>query len=223
MLLDNFVTLTNLSDAYLLNEPTDKRALARILAHFSLLMLGVDALTPAIAERVWGQDNDVHQNLGGQSGDLAIICCQLILLACMANNAFHLCLNTSIKEKNMITPKALKYAPQGVRDILLLVKDNASAIYVHKPLPSGKDHIQKLQHNLRQHRLYPISSTFYNFEDTIVHWYHDLLLEGTNSTDSTGEENHIFAAYGLTPLNDTAKSPLYLSCTTSLSHLWILF
>jgi hypothetical protein len=38
----------------------------------------------------------------------------------------------------------------------------------------------------------------------IFHWYRDLLLEGTNSTGSTGEENHIFAAYGLTPLKVTA-------------------
>ncbi len=44
-----------------------------------------------------------------------------------------------------------------------------------------KDHIQKLQLHLRQHRLSPISSTFYNFEDMIVHWYRDLLLEGINS------------------------------------------
>jgi hypothetical protein len=38
----------------------------------------------------------------------------------------------------------------------------------------------------------------------IVHWYRDLLLEGINFTDSTGEENHIFQAYGITPLKDTA-------------------
>jgi hypothetical protein len=110
-----------------------------------------------------------------------------------------------LRRENIITPEALKYAPQGVRVILLLIKENTSAIYVREPLPSGKDLIQKLQHNLRQHRLSPISSTLKSFEDTIVQWYRDLLLEGTNSTDSTGEENHIFAAYyGLTPLKDTA-------------------
>ncbi len=91
-----------------------------------------------------------------------------------------------------------------VCDILLLIKVNNSAIYVREPLPSGKDCIQQLQHNLRQHRLSPKSSTFYNFEDTIVHWYRDLLLEGISSTNSTGKENHLFAAYGLTPLKDTA-------------------
>jgi hypothetical protein len=60
MLIDDFVTLTNLAAVYLLNEPTDKRALAHILAHFSLLMLGADALTPTIVERVWGQDDVVR-------------------------------------------------------------------------------------------------------------------------------------------------------------------
>ena len=122
----------------------------------------------------------------------------------MANNTFHLWLNTSFEEKNIITSEAIKYAPQGVCDILLLIKGNTSAIDVRETLPSVKDCIQKLQHNLRQHRLSPISSTFYSFEDTIVHWYRDLLLEGTNSTDSTGEEKLIFEAYGLTPLKDTA-------------------
>jgi hypothetical protein len=203
MFLDDFVTLTNLAAVYLLDEPTDKHALACILARFSLLMLGTDALTP-IVEHVWGQDNVVRQQLGGPRGNLAIICRHLILLACVANNTFHLWLNTSFERKTIITPEALKHVPQGACDILLLVKDNFSAIYVREPLPSGNDRIQKLQHNLRQHRLSPKTSMFYNFEDTTVHWYHDLLLKGINSTDSTGEENHLFAAYGLTPLKDTA-------------------
>ncbi len=60
MLLDDFVTLTNLAAVYLLDEPTDMHALAHIMARFSLLMLGADALsTPAIVERVWGQDDVV--------------------------------------------------------------------------------------------------------------------------------------------------------------------
>ncbi len=201
------VTLTNLDADYLLAKPTDKRALACILARFSLLMLGADALTPAIIEQLWGQDNTVQQCLGGPRGDLAIISCRLILLACVANNAFHLWLNISSEGRTIITMEALQHVPQGVRDILLLVKDNTSAIYARKPLPSGKDCIHKLQHNLRQHCLPPIwtiSSTFYKIEDMIAHWYCDLLFNGINSTNSTGEENHLFVAYGLTPLKRTA-------------------
>jgi hypothetical protein len=95
-----FVTLTNLAAVYLLDEPTHKRArVAHILARFSLL------------EHVWGQDDAVCQNLCGLRGDLAIIRCRLTSLACVANNAFHLWLNTSFEEKNIITPEALKYAP----------------------------------------------------------------------------------------------------------------
>jgi len=59
-----------------------------------------------------------------------------------------------------------------------------AAVYVREPLPSGQDRIDILQKNLRQN-------------DIIVGWYRDLLLSGNHSTDSTGMENHLFAAYGL--------------------------
>ena len=50
--------------------------------------------------------------------------------------------------------------------------------------------------NLCQDLLNPQSS---NFEDIIDGWYHDLLLGGNHSTDSTGLDNYISAAYGLYP------------------------
>ena len=53
-----------------------------------------------------------------------------------------------------------------------------------------------LQHNLQQNTLNPLSS---NFQDMIVIWYCDLLLGGYKSTDTTGLDNQIFAAYGLYP------------------------
>ena len=67
----------------------------------------------------------------------------------------------------------------------------AAAIYVREPLPSGQDRINVLQNNLRQ-KLHDPSS--FNFNDIIVGWYRDLLLSGNHSTDSTGVENHLFAA-----------------------------
>jgi hypothetical protein len=69
-----------------------------------------------------------------------------------------------------------------------------------------------------KHQLSPISSTFYNSEDTIVHWYRDLLLDSRHSTGSTGEENYLFVAYGLTPLNNSASTNS-IYCTTTLSLL----
>jgi hypothetical protein len=46
---------------------------SRILARFSLLVMGADALAPAIVEWIWGQDDVVRRNLGNPRGDLAII------------------------------------------------------------------------------------------------------------------------------------------------------
>jgi len=94
MLLEDFVVITNLTAAFALDEPNDRRTLARRLARFSLLLLGADALTPNIIARVWGENEVVRRNLGGPRGDLAIIRCRLISLASVANNTFHLWLNT---------------------------------------------------------------------------------------------------------------------------------
>jgi hypothetical protein len=120
--------------------------------------------------------------------NLAIICCQLILLACVANNTFHLWLSTSFGNRNIITVEALQHVQQGISTMLLLVQEHTSAIYDCKPLPSGWDCIQKLQHNFGQHHPSPISSIFYNFENTTVHWYCDLILDGRNPLTSPGRK-----------------------------------
>jgi hypothetical protein len=85
MLLEDFVSLLNLTAVFPLNESSDRKALARILARFSILLLGVDALTPTIVDQVWGQNRVVCKKLGGPCGNLALICRQLISLACVAN------------------------------------------------------------------------------------------------------------------------------------------
>jgi hypothetical protein len=48
MLLKDFVTISNLTAVFALNEPDDRRALARLLARFSLFLLGAEALTSKI-------------------------------------------------------------------------------------------------------------------------------------------------------------------------------
>jgi hypothetical protein len=132
--LNDFVTLTNLNAVLLLDESTDKHAITQITAYFSLLMLGADALTPTIIEQVWGQVNVVRHNLGGPKGDLDIICHCLILLAWVANNTFHLWLNTSFGNANFITTEALQHVLPGIHDIFLPVKEHTSTINVCKPL-----------------------------------------------------------------------------------------
>ena len=194
MLLEDFVVISNLTAFFALDEPDGKRTLACRLARFSLLLLGADALTPKIVARVWGENEVVRQNLGGPRGDLALVRRRLISLASVANNTFHLWLTTTINGNVIISPDALQHLPPGVRDIFHLISLKDAAIYVREPLHSGRDRIHILRNNLRQNPHNPISS---NFEDIIVKWYRDLLLKCNHSTDSTGVDNHIFAAYGL--------------------------
>ena len=137
---------------------------SRILARLSLLVMGADALAPAIVEWIWGQDDVVRRNLGNPRGDLAII-----------QFCWHVWLTTTTPSicgspppfggVNIIMTEALQHVLSGIHDFLLLVQETTSTIYVGEPLPPGKDIIQKLQHNLQQHQLSPISYTFYNFED----------------------------------------------------------
>ena len=159
-----------------------------------ILLLGADALTPTIIQKVWGENDVVQRNLGGPHGDLAIIQRRLISHACVANNILHLWLTTTFNGHTIIPLDSLKYIPPGARDILQLVRRNDAAIYVREPLPSGQDRICILLQNLRQHPTNPISS---NFDDIVISWYRDLLCNGDSSTDKTGVKNHISAAFGL--------------------------
>ena len=158
MLLEDFVSLANLTAVFALNKPTERKMLARILARFAIRLLGVDTLTPTIIQTVWGENDAVQRNLGGPCGDLVIIQCRLISHACVANNVFHLWLTTTFNGHTIIPPDSLKYIPPGARNILQLVRHNDAAIYVREPLQSGQDRIHILLRNLRQHPTNPISS-----------------------------------------------------------------
>ena len=104
----------------------------------------------------------MRQNLGGPRGDLAIIRCRLISLAYVANNTFHLWLNTSFEEKNIIAPEALKHAPQGVRDIL----ENRVSV------PMWCKHIQYISQKHENFRYWPNKS-------------HDVTIETPTNHSST--------------------------------------
>jgi hypothetical protein len=197
LLLCDYVVLTNLTAVFALNETSDSRGLAQILACFSLLMLGAKALTQRIIERVWGSNPIVRKNLGDSQGNLALTRQRLISMAVVANNTFQLWLTMYFNKATMVVPsECLAHVPPGVRDILQLVKSDASAIYVRKPLPAGQDCIDILLHNLWSSSIDPTSI---NFEDIVVSWYSDLLLDYDQATDETGVDNQIFHAYGLIP------------------------
>ncbi len=69
-------------------------------------------------------------------------------------------------------------------------------IIYRKPLPTGQDCIDILLHNLRSSSINPTSI---NFEDIVVSWYSDLLLDYDQATNETGVDNQIFHTYGLIP------------------------
>ena len=159
-------------------------------------MLGSKALTPRIVERVWGSNPVVQRNLGGTRGDLALTRRRLISMAIVANITFHLWLTMLFNGNTIVPHESLTHVPPGVRDILTLVGNNTSAIYVREPLPDGQDHIDILLNNLRSSSVDPSSLTF---EDIIVSWFSDLLLGCNQANDDTGVDNQIFQAYGLLP------------------------
>jgi hypothetical protein len=160
-------------------------------------MLGAKALTPKFIEQVWGTNPIIQKNLGGSRGDLALTQHSLISMAVVANNTLQLWLTTYFyKATKIVTPESLHHILPVVQDILQLVEDNAPAIYVPKPIPTGQDCIDTLLHNLRSSSIDPTSI---NFEDTIVCWYLDLQLGCDQATDQTGVDNQCFITYGLTP------------------------
>ena len=162
-LLCDFVCLTNLSAFFRLNEEGTKRDIVRILARFSLLMLGAEALTPRIVERVSGSNPIIRWNLGGTRGDLALIRRRLISLAVIANNTFYLWPTTSFNGTVIIPPEGLAHVPPGIRDILTIVRNATSAIYVHKPLDE-QDRINILLDSLQSS---PIDPSSLSFEDIV--------------------------------------------------------
>jgi hypothetical protein len=127
-------------------------------------MFGAEALTPRIVERVWGSNPIARRNLGGTRGDLALIRRRLISLAVIANNTFYLWPTTSFNGTVIIPPEGLAHVPPGVRDILTIVRNATSAIYVHKPLHDGQDRINILLDSLRSS---PIDPSLLSFEDIV--------------------------------------------------------
>ena len=93
----------------------------------------------------------------------------------------------------IIPPEGLIHAPTGIRDILTIVGNAASAIYVREPLPAGQDRINILLDNT-----VTVDPPSLTFEDIVVSWFSDLLLGGSQATDETGVDNRIFQAV-LTP------------------------
>jgi hypothetical protein len=101
---------------------------------------------------------------------------------------FHLWLTTLFNDTMIIPPEDLVHVPPGIRDILTIVRNTASAIYVHEPLHDGQNRIDILRDNLRSSTTDPPSLSF---EDIVVSWFKDLLLDDSQANDETGVNNRL--------------------------------
>jgi hypothetical protein len=114
MLLADYVTITNLHPVIGSEIAGDRRALARTLARCTLLLLGSDALTPSIIQRVWGANDTVRKNLGGPCGDLVLIRQCLILLSKVTINMYHLWATIDFDNTCIINDDAIHCHPPGL-------------------------------------------------------------------------------------------------------------
>jgi hypothetical protein len=207
MLLADYVTITNLHPVIGSEITGDRRALARTLARCTLLLLGSDALTLSIIQRVWGANDTVRKNLGGPRGNLALIRRHLISLSKVTINMYHLWATIDFNNTRIINDDALRCHPPGLRSIIQTLKDLTTAEYVRAPLAPGTTRINILLTNLKHNTIDPSSI---NFEDTVVSWYSDLLLHRHTATDITGIGNGIFQAFDVTH-STSHTSQIYMS------------
>jgi hypothetical protein len=118
MLLADFPTITNLHPVIHNEIADDQQALACALACCTLLLLGSDALTPSIIQRVWGANDAIRKSLGGPCGDLALIQRCLVLLSKIAINTYHLWATTNFDNARIINDDTLRCHPPGLRSII---------------------------------------------------------------------------------------------------------
>ena len=70
--------------------PGNLMDMATILARITLLLIGADACTPHIIDRVWGADETARLALGGPRGDLSLIRRRILTHQKVAINTVHI-------------------------------------------------------------------------------------------------------------------------------------
>jgi hypothetical protein len=111
MLLANFAMITNLHPVIHNTIANNQQAFTCALAPCTLLLLGSDALTPPIIQRVWGANDTIQKTLGRPRGDLAFIQRHLVLLSNIAINTEHLWATTDFDNACIINNDALHCHP----------------------------------------------------------------------------------------------------------------
>jgi hypothetical protein len=175
------------------STPSNLTDIAKILARLTLLLVGADACTPYIIDKVWGEDENARQTLGGPCGDLSLIHRRILTHQKVAINTVHIWLTNPQTPVLPPQSEAFKLLPCTVQQLLLDCSNKK--VFVCKPVPSGARSIQRLTDNLQN---YIIPNTT-PFEHKAIRWYSDLLLGRDRADDMTGFDNGIIVAFGMCP------------------------
>jgi hypothetical protein len=190
----NYFTGSSSNNPEPISLPGDRSDMARILARFTLLLVGTNACTPHIIQSVWGSDDETRMALGGPRGDLSLIRRRLLTLSKIAINTIYIWMTDPDTPIFAADSPTFRLLPPTFKQLLIQTHDKI--VYARQPILSGEESTVMLTNNLRAH-IHPDNSLF---EEKAIQWYKDLLLNQEEELDDTiGFENGILIAYGMTP------------------------
>jgi hypothetical protein len=129
--------------------PGDRSDMARILARFTLFLIGTDAITPRILNSVWGADNEAKIALGRPRGDLSLIRWHVLTLSKFAINTIHMWMTDPDTPILADTLPTFQKLPPTFKQLLLHTKEKV--VYAREPVPSGRELTKLFSDNLRAH------------------------------------------------------------------------
>ncbi len=162
--------------ANLYSAPSDLTDIVKILTRLKVLLVGADAYTPYVINKVWGEDDTVRQALGGPRGNISLICRRIPTHQKVAINTVHIWLTNPLTPILPPQSEAFKLLPRTVQQLLLDCSNKR--VFAHKLVPSGTRSIQRLTTNLKSY----IIPDNCSFEDKAIHWYNASSLDGTMLT-----------------------------------------
>ena len=128
--------------------PGDRKDMAKILAHLTLLLMGANTCSPHIINSVWGEDDDAQLALGGPRDDLSLIRCWLLTLSKVDINTVHIWLTNPGTPVLVPSSNSFKRLPPTLQQLLLQLSDKL--VCARKPVPWGTESVNLLMQNLHQ-------------------------------------------------------------------------
>ena len=173
-------------------EPQDLFWLMVSLARFTITVIGMVALTPAIWDTVFSEFFDGESSARAYRRATSLIGC--------SRNIVHTMLCDTKLNRNGQPPlqqDLLNSLPAPHRRIIELLRDERSTTRIREAVPRGEEAANILMQRLLGEGL--------TFEEWCARWYRDGLTT-CNKNDETGLVNGILRAYGYVEKGDTMES-----------------